>query len=83
MRIEKSECLVEDEDPIVTIVEAESMASLLQAETKAYRDDDRLSPCHGHEMEFISDVSPDEGTLSFAPGDGGEYTIAEYRLIDE
>jgi hypothetical protein len=71
-------------EPTITVVEAESLEALKEAEINAFMQDDRFEPCHGCQKEFI--VRYGHGSMDFGgmwiewcPGDGGEYTIAEYR----
>tara|TARA_R110000868_G_scaffold47769_8_gene156250 strand:+ start:605 stop:883 length:279 start_codon:yes stop_codon:yes gene_type:complete len=68
--------LCDEDDPITTQVQAESLDALLDAEAEQYRADDRLSPCHGHRTAEC--VSRDDNSIQWAPGDGGQYTIAIY-----
>ena len=59
------------------------MEALLAAQVAEYREDDRLSPCHGFRTaECVSQTSRinphDHNSVQWAPGDGGQYTIAIY-----
>lgn len=68
--------LCDEDDKVQTIVEAESMDALLDAEAAEYREDDRLSPCYG--LRTAECVSRDNNSIQWSPGDGGQYTIAVY-----
>jgi hypothetical protein len=68
--------LGDEDNPIRTTHEAESLPALLDAEAEKYRKDDRLSPCHG--MRTAECVSVDDNSVQWSPGDGGSYTIAVY-----
>ena len=66
----------DEDNPVRTVVEAENMDALLDAEAAQYRTDDRLEPCSGEEIAEC--VSRDENSVQWEPGDGGAYTIARY-----
>ena len=81
MRIEKIDRADEDE-PITTIVEAESLEALGRTETAALLVDDRFCPCYGYPKEFEAKIENDHMSIEWSPGDGGAYTIAEYRVLE-
>jgi len=66
----------DEDEPIQSVVEAESLDALLDAEAESYRNDDRLEPCYGLMREEC--VSKGVDSIQWSPGDGGEYTIAVY-----
>ena len=68
--------LADCDNPAQTTVEAKSLDALLDAEAAEYRQDDQMSPCHG--FRTAECVSRDHNSVQWAPGDGGQYTIAVY-----
>jgi hypothetical protein len=68
--------LADEDNPVQTTVQAETLDALLDAEAGEYRQDDRLSPCHGYRTAEC--VSHDHNSVQWTPGDGGQYTIAVY-----
>lgn len=68
--------LADEDNPVQTVIEAKSLDALLDAEAAEYREDDRLSPCCG--LRTAECVSRDDDSIQWAPGDGGQYTIAVY-----
>jgi hypothetical protein len=68
--------LCDEENPVQTTVEAESLDALLDAEAARYREDDRLEPCHG--FRTAECIRRDDNSVQWEPGDGGAYTIAVY-----
>ena len=80
MRIEKID-MADDEAEVITTVEAESLEALGQTEVESMMADDRFEPCYGYEKEFRVTIGNDEMWIVWLPGDGGSYTIAEYRVV--
>lgn len=68
--------LGDEDNPVRTTVEAESLDALLDTEAASYREDDRLEPCHG--FRTAECVRRDDNSVQWEPGDGGSYTIAVY-----
>ena len=68
--------LADEDNPVQTTVEAESLEALLEAEVADYREDDRLEPCYGYKTAEC--VSHNDDSIQWAPGDGASYTIAVY-----
>jgi len=83
MRIEKIDRIGTDEDgTTTTIIEAESLEALGRAETAVFLVDDRFCPCYGYSQEFETHIKNDQMSIEWSPGDGGVYTVAEYRVLD-
>lgn len=72
----KLDLIEDDELPIVTEHEAETMKALIKEEYASLLDDDRLSPCFGTTIEEA--LSHDEDSIQWSPGDGGGYTIVRF-----
>jgi hypothetical protein len=68
--------LADEDNPVITHHEAESLDALLDAEAAEYRQDDQLSPCYG--FRTAECVTRDHNSVQWTPGDGGRYTIAIY-----
>jgi len=80
MRIEKTD-MADEEEVTTTVVEAESLAALGRTEMESLATNDRFEPCYGREKEFKVVVEDNQMWIVWLPGDGGEYTIAEYRVL--
>jgi len=80
MQIKKTDW-ADDEKTITTIVEAESLEALGQAELKSFTNDDRFEPCYGYEKEFRVQIENDQMWIVWSPGDGCDYTVMEYRVL--
>jgi hypothetical protein len=80
MRIEKTD-MVDCDEAITTIVEAESLETLGKAEIEDCRNDDRFEPCYGYDKEFRVKIEDDRMWITWSPGDGGCYTVMEYRVL--
>ncbi len=68
--------LADEDNPVTSTIQAESLEALLEAEVREFEQDDRLSPVYG--LQTAECLSHDENSVQWAPGDGGQYTIAVY-----
>jgi len=80
MRVEKTD-RADEENPVTTTIEAESLEALGEAEVASFQNDDRFEPCWGYDKEFKVRISEKEMWIVWSPGDGCDYTIAEYRVL--
>lgn len=67
--------LADEDNPVQTIHQAESMAALLVEEVQKCRRDSNLEGCFG---SGSGNLFADGDSLQWEPGDGGQYTIARY-----
>jgi len=80
MKFEKED-MVDEDTPETTQIEAESIEALMAQEVINFGNDDRLSPCYGIEGILTPKYDDKGGYINWAPGDGCEYTIAEYKVL--
>jgi hypothetical protein len=68
--------LVDEEESIITTIEAKDLESLLKSELKRFKADDRLESCL--EGSRSKQFSTSGNTIKWLPGDGSWPTIAVY-----
>ena len=80
MQIKKRDYSDDEEKPVITTHEATSLRDFVRQERSAYASDLRGSQCHGSPLRVMAYVGSKTATIQWAPGDGGEYTLAKYRV---
>lgn len=71
---------VDEDEEIVTTIEANSLQEALENTLKELLTDDRLCPCYGVKIEDTLSIVHE--SIEFAPGDGGGYSIVTIDRIE-
>ncbi len=65
--------LADEDNMVVSTVQAESIEQAIEQALQEAMVDDRLSPCHGRTLTEC--LSKDDTSVQWSPGDGGQHTI--------
>ena len=78
MKIKKTN-LADEDNTVVTHHTAESLEQFIAQEVESCMANGDLEPCYGYPKTITPQIEGNRAWIVWAPGDGCDYTIAEYE----